>query len=53
MPADFADLDKVLAWCEQEFPDYETCMRHMVYNNKNHFIFYRNQDYVAFLLRWA
>ena len=53
MPADFANLDEVLDWCEREFPDYATCMRYVVYDNKNHFIFYNNQNYVAFLLRWA
>ena len=53
MPAEFADLDKVLDWCKREFPDYATCMRYAIYDNKNHFIFYNNQNYVAFLLRWA
>ena len=53
IPTDFADLEEILAWCQQEFDDYATCMRYETYNDRLKFIFYRNQDYVAFLLRWA
>jgi hypothetical protein len=50
---EFVDLDEILAWCRREFIDHATCMRYQVYNNRAKFIFYDNQDYVAFLLRWA
>jgi hypothetical protein len=53
IPLEFADLDEILAWCRKEFIDYATCMRYEVYNNRAKFIFYDNQDYVSFLLRWA
>jgi hypothetical protein len=53
IPTEFAELDKILAWCQEEFEDYSTCMRYETYNNRIKFIFYTNQRYVAFLLRWA
>jgi len=53
IPTEFIDLDEILAWCRREFIDYATCMRYEVYNNRAKFIFYDNQDYVSFLLRWA
>ena len=53
IPIEFANLDKVLEWCQREFDDYETCMHYTTYYNRIHFVFYCNQDYVAFLLRWA
>ena len=53
IPTEFADLKQILVWCQAEFKDYETCMRYETYNNRIKFIFYSNQNYVAFLLRWA
>jgi len=53
IPLEFVDVDEILAWCRREFIDHATCMRHEVYNNRAKFIFYDNQDYVSFLLRWA
>jgi hypothetical protein len=53
IPLEFADVKEIIAWCQREFIDYATCMRYEVYNNRAKFIFYDNQDYVSFLLRWA
>jgi hypothetical protein len=53
IPLEFLDLDEILAWCRREFIDHATCMRYEVYSNRAKFIFYDNQDYVSFLLRWA
>jgi hypothetical protein len=53
LPTEFANLDEILDWCRKEFPDYETSMRYTTYYNRINLVFYKNKDYVAFLLRWA